>query len=110
MSGNRPLHIDIFSRTLGILIFGETRSSKSVVAADLFTKAIARGSNVIVIDATRDDGASTYTELAKFYGPQGAYFDVGSEANNLFQPPDFSREQISLILQRRIELRAITSF
>ena len=91
MSGNRPLHIDIFSRTLGILIFGETRSSKSVVAADLFTKAIARGSNVIVIDATRDDGASTYTELAKFYGSQGAYFDVGSEANNLFQPPDFSR-------------------
>lgn len=91
MSGKRPLHINIFDRTLGILIFGETRSSKSVVAADLFTKAIARGSNVIVIDATRDDGASTYTELAKFYGSQGAYFDVGKEANNLFQPPDFSK-------------------
>lgn len=105
MEGNRPLHIDIFSRTIGILIFGETRSSKSVVAADLFTKMIARGSNVIVVDATREDGASTYTELAKFYGKEGAYFDVGSQSNNLFQPPDFSsRSDLSdLVKSQRIE-------
>ena len=105
MSGKRPLHIDIYARTIGILIFGETRSSKSVVAADLFTKMIARGSNVIVIDATRDDGASTYTELAKFYGKEGAYFDVGSQSNNLFQPPDFSqRTDLSdIVKSQRIE-------
>ena len=105
MEGKRPVHIDIYSRTIGILIFGETRSSKSVVAADLFTKMIARGSNVIVVDATREDGASTYTELAKFYGKEGAYFDVGSQSNNLFQPPDFShRSDLSdLVKSQRIE-------
>ena len=105
MAGQRPLHIDIYSKTIGILIFGETRSSKSVVAADLFTKMIARGSNVIVIDATREDGASTYTELAKFYGKEGAYFDVGSQSNNLFQPPDFShRKDLSgIVKSQRIE-------
>ncbi|MEN8443494.1 MAG: hypothetical protein ABG776_00620 [Cyanobacteria bacterium J06555_13] len=91
MQGQRPLHVDIYNRTLGVLIFGETRSAKSVVFADMATKAISRDLNVIVIDATREDGASTYTELVKFYGKEGAYFDVGSQANNLFQPPDFSR-------------------
>jgi hypothetical protein len=90
MQGRMPLHVDIYARTLGVLIFGETRSAKSVVFADMAVKAVARGMNVIVIDATREDGASTYTELVKFYGAEGAYFDVGSQANNLFQPPDFS--------------------
>ena len=88
--GQRPVHVDIYARTIGVLIFGETRSAKSIVMADMAVKAIARGMNVIVIDATREDGASTYTQLVKFYGTEGAYFDVGSQANNLFQPPDFS--------------------
>ena len=106
MDGRRPVHIDIFARTLGILVFGETRSSKSVVAADLFTKAVARGLNVIVIDATREDGASTYTELVKFYGKEGAYFDVGSQANNLFQPPDFSH----IDLPQRLKAQRIENY
>lgn len=91
--GQRPVHVDIYARTLGVLIFGETRSAKSIVMADMAVKAIARGMNVIVIDATREDGASTYTQLVKFYGLEGAYFDVGSQSNNLFQPPDFSRRE-----------------
>jgi hypothetical protein len=103
MQGRMPLHVDIYARTLGVLIFGETRSAKSVVFADMAVKAVARGMNVIVIDATREDGASTYTELVKFYGAEGAYFDVGSQANNLFQPPDFSQRtdlDASVIAQR----------
>jgi hypothetical protein len=103
MQGRMPLHVDIYARTLGVLIFGETRSAKSVVFADMAVKAVARGMNVIVIDATREDGASTYTELVKFYGAEGAYFDVGSQANNLFQPPDFSQRtdlNPSVIAQR----------
>ena len=105
MEGRRPLHVDIYSRTLGVLIFGETRSAKSVVFADMAVKAISREMNVIVIDATREDGASTYTELVKFYGDQGAYFDVGSQANNLFQPPDFSSRTAldAAVIQQRIE-------
>ncbi len=103
--GQRPVHVDIYARTLGVLVFGETRSAKSVVVADMAVKAIARGMNVIIIDATREDGASTYTELVKFYGKEGAYFDVGSQANNLFQPPDFShRKDLSpAVVAQRIE-------
>lgn len=103
--GQLPVHVDIYARTLGVLIFGETRSAKSIVMADMAVKAIARGMNVIVIDATREDGASTYTQLVKFYGKEGAYFDVGSQANNLFQPPDFSdRKDLSpAVVTQRIE-------
>ena len=103
--GQLPVHVDIYARTLGVLIFGETRSAKSIVMADMAVKAIARGMNVIVIDATREDGASTYTQLVKFYGKEGAYFDVGSQANNLFQPPDFSqRKDLSpAVVNQRIE-------
>ncbi|MEO1445014.1 MAG: hypothetical protein AAFV46_02025 [Cyanobacteria bacterium J06635_11] len=51
--------------------------------ADMAVKAIARGMNVIVIDATREDGASTYTQLVKFYGSEGAYFGHGSKMPDL---------------------------
>jgi hypothetical protein len=44
--------------------------------------------NVISLDYPKPDGTTTYTDLVKFFGDQGAYFDVGSETNNLFQIPD----------------------
>lgn len=86
--GNMPLLIDYVSRHLGMLIFGQTRSGKSVLAAAIFLGAIAHGMNVISLDYPKPDGSTTYTDLVKFFGRQGAYFDVGSECNNLFQIPD----------------------
>jgi hypothetical protein len=86
--GNMPLLIDFVSKHRGILIFGETRSGKSVLAAEIFVWAIASGMNVISLDYPKPDGTTTYTDLVKFFGNQGAYFDVGSESNNLFQIPD----------------------
>jgi hypothetical protein len=44
--------------------------------------------NVISLDYPKPDGTTTYTDLVKFFGDQGAYFDIGSERNNLFQIPD----------------------
>ncbi|MEO0807977.1 MAG: hypothetical protein AAFY33_16885 [Cyanobacteria bacterium J06643_4] len=87
-SGNRPIHIDFANKHRGILIFGETRSGKSVLAAEIFVWAIANGMNVISLDYPKPDGTTTYTDLVKFFGDQGAYFDIGSESNNLFQIPD----------------------
>ena len=40
--GNMPLMIDYVSKHRGILIFGETRSGKSVLAADIFVGALAK--------------------------------------------------------------------
>ncbi|MGG6242139.1 hypothetical protein ACQ4N7_26270 [Nodosilinea sp. AN01ver1] len=46
--------------------------------------------NVISLDYPKPDGTTTYTDLVKFFGDQGAYFDIGSESNNLFQIPDLN--------------------
>jgi hypothetical protein len=86
--GNMPIHIDFVSKHRGIGIFSETRGGKSVLAAEIFMWAIANGMNVISLDYPKPDGTTTYTDLVKFFGNQGAYFDVGSETNNLFQIPD----------------------
>ena len=86
--GNMPLHIDFVTKHRGILIFGETRSGKSVLASEIFVWAIANGMNVISLDYPKPDGTTTYTDLVKFFGDAGAYFDIGSESNNLFQIPD----------------------
>ncbi|MEO0825164.1 MAG: hypothetical protein AAFY67_05830, partial [Cyanobacteria bacterium J06642_9] len=86
--GNMPVHIDFVSKHRGMLIFGETRSGKSVLAAEIFVWAIANGMNVISLDYPKPDGTTTYTDLVKFFGDLGAYFDIGSESNNLFQIPD----------------------
>ncbi|BAU15898.1 hypothetical protein LEP3755_64640 (plasmid) [Leptolyngbya sp. NIES-3755] len=86
--GNAPLLIDFITKHRGIFIMGETRSGKSVLMSDIFTCGIANGMHVISLDYPKADGTTTYTDLVKFFGDQGAYFDIGSEANNLFQIPD----------------------
>ncbi len=86
--GQMPIYLDFVNQHRGMLIFGETRSGKSVLAAEIFVWAIANGMNVISLDYPKPDGTTTYTDLVKFFGDQGAYFDIGSESNNLFQIPD----------------------
>lgn len=87
-SGKMPLYLDFVHQHRGILIAGETRSGKSVLAAEIFAWAIANEMNVISLDYPKPDGTTTYTDLVKFFGEDGAYFDIGSECNNLFQIPD----------------------
>ncbi|MEM9088676.1 MAG: hypothetical protein AAGC93_08020 [Cyanobacteria bacterium P01_F01_bin.53] len=87
-AGNMPIHLDFVRKHRGMGVFAETRGGKSVFAAEIFMWAIANGMNVISLDYPKPDGTTTYTDLVKFFGDQGAYFDVGSETNNLFQIPD----------------------
>jgi hypothetical protein len=100
--GNMPVQIDFVHQHRGMLIFGETRSGKSVLAAEIFVWAIANGMNVISLDYPKPDGTTTYTDLVKFFGEQGAYFDIGSECNNLFQIPDL-RQLTPLQQQERLD-------
>ncbi|MEO1391198.1 MAG: hypothetical protein AAFV85_28030 [Cyanobacteria bacterium J06634_6] len=86
--GNMPIKIDFATKHRGMLILAETRGGKSVLAAEIFVWAIANGMNVISLDYPKPDGTTTYTDLVNFFGDQGAYFDIGSETNNLFQIPD----------------------
>jgi hypothetical protein len=86
--GHTPVQMDFVHQHRGMLIFGETRSGKSVLASEIFVWAIANGMNVISLDYPKPDGTTTYTDLVKFFGEQGAYFDIGSERNNLIQLPD----------------------
>ena len=86
--GSMPVQIDFATKHRGMLILAETRGGKSVLAAEIFVWAIANGMNVISLDYPKPDGTTTYTDLVKFFGDKGAYFDVGSETNNLFQIPD----------------------
>ena len=90
-SGNMPVLIDLVGKHLGFGIFSETRCGKSALGAEIFVWAIANGMNVISLDYPKPDGTTTYTDLVKFFGDRGAYFDVGAETNNLFQIPDLHR-------------------
>jgi len=100
--GQTPVQIDFVHQHRGMLIFGETRSGKSVLASEIFVWAIANGMNVISLDYPKPDGTTTYTDLVKFFGDQGAYFDIGSEHNNLFQIPDL-RELPEAQRQERLD-------
>lgn len=40
--GQRPVYLDFVNQHRGMLIFGETRSGKSVLAAEIFVWALAK--------------------------------------------------------------------
>jgi hypothetical protein len=88
LDGKMPLHLDFMNQHRGMMILGQTRTGKSVLVADISMTAIAHNMNVIALDYPKPDGTTTYTDLVRFLGNQGAYFDIGSERNNLFQIPD----------------------
>ena len=86
--GRAPLHVDVFSKTVGILCFGETRSGKTGVAMDVIINALVRGLNVLAIDYPKPGGIHSLKYLAKLFAPISAYVDVATEKNNLLQPPN----------------------
>jgi hypothetical protein len=58
--------------------------------------------NLFVQDYPKPDGTTTYTDLGKFFGDQGAYFDIGSESNNLFLISDL-RNLLDTQRQERLD-------
>ena len=86
--GGVPLHLDLFKQHRNVALFGTTRSGKSVLVAGILTHALARDIPVILMDFPPSDAASTFKDFTKHLG--GAYFDIGKEANNLFELPNLS--------------------
>ena len=86
--GGVPLYIDLFNQHRHLAVFGTTRSGKSVMISGWLTQALSRNIPIVVLDFPTD-GASTFKDYTAFLGPNtGAYFDIGSERNNLFEIPD----------------------
>ena len=86
--GRMPVHVDLFSRTVGVLCFGESRSGKTGLAEDITIQALVRGLNVLAIDYPKPGGIHSLKYLAKMFGSISAYVDVATERNNLLQPPN----------------------
>ncbi|NJM98750.1 MAG: hypothetical protein HC800_17765 [Phormidesmis sp. RL_2_1] len=86
--GRAPVHVDVFSKTVGILCFGESRSGKTGVALNIIVDALVRGLNVLAIDYPKPGGIHSLKYLAEMFGSISAYVDVATEKNNLLQPPN----------------------
>jgi hypothetical protein len=89
--GGTPIHIDLYSQHKNLGIFGTTRSGKSVLVAGILVQALARGIPISAIDFPRPDGTGTFSDLCEFLGDLAAYYDIGSESCNLFEPPDLRK-------------------
>lgn len=85
-TGGEPICIDLFQKHRNLVIFGSTRSGKSVLVAVFLTQALARQIPAIALDFPGADGRSTFTDYTQFVG--GAYFDISAAQNNLFELPD----------------------
>jgi hypothetical protein len=88
--GGTPIHVDLYKKHRNIGLFGTTRSGKSVIASGILTQALAHNIPVVAIDFPKPDGTGTFNEYTRFFGDRGAYFDIGSESNNLFELPNLS--------------------
>ncbi|OLP17462.1 hypothetical protein BST81_16870 [Leptolyngbya sp. 'hensonii'] len=87
--GGVPVYLDFFSQIKRLGIFATTRGGKSVLVSGLLTHALAQGMKIVALDFPKPDGSSTFTDYTAFMGDQGAYFDISTQSNNLFQRPDF---------------------
>jgi hypothetical protein len=86
--GGTPIHLDLFSLHKNLGIFGTTRSGKSVMVGGILIQGLARGLPISAMDYPKPDGTGTFSDLCQFLGVQAAYFDIGKEASNIFEPPD----------------------
>jgi hypothetical protein len=84
--GGTPIFVDLYTQHCNLMLFGTTRSGKSVAAAGILLQALAHGMPVVCMDYPKPDGTSTFTDFTQFVG--GAYFNVSKESCNLFEVPD----------------------
>lgn len=86
--GAMPFYIDFVRQHRSMMILGQTRAGKSAIGAGIAAIALAYGFNVVGLDYAREDGTTTMTDLVNSFGEAGAWFDVGTSTNNLFEMPD----------------------
>lgn len=86
--GGVPLFLDLFGQHRNLGVFATTRAGKSVLVSGILTQALAQRMPIVALDFPKPDGTSTFTDYTAFMGKDGAYFDIGSESNNLFELPN----------------------
>jgi hypothetical protein len=84
--GGVPIYLDLVDRHHNLLALATTRAGKSVVITALLNNLLTNGVPVSIVDYPPTDSASTFKDYTKLLG--GAYFDVGSEAANIFELPN----------------------
>ncbi|MGB8703186.1 MAG: hypothetical protein WCD18_27520, partial [Thermosynechococcaceae cyanobacterium] len=85
--GGYPIFLDLaLDECKHLGLFATTRGGKSVLVSGILTRCLASGIPVRALDFPKPDGTSTFTDYTKSL--EGAYFDIGIEANNLFEVPD----------------------
>ncbi|MBD1847444.1 hypothetical protein H6F89_29400 [Cyanobacteria bacterium FACHB-63] len=87
-TGGMPTYIDFVRQHRSLFIIGQTRTGKSALLTEIIIMAMAHGFNVVGLDYAREDGTTTFTDLVNMFDKNGAWFDVGTAANNLFEMPD----------------------
>lgn len=106
-----PIYVNPITDLYHTIIYGYTRSGKSVLVANILLHALLALFPVIVIDVPKDDGESTFKAMCEALGDKGAYFDIALEKNNFFDFPyvrHFSaRQQESRKAQYRTNIISI---
>ena len=103
--GGTPVYLDIYNNHKNLAVFGTTRAGKSVLVAGLLTRALAQNIPVVALDYPKPDGTSTFTDYTHFLGDDGAYFDISTSANNLFELPDLRGLDVDLRKERMTDLQ-----
>lgn len=103
--GGTPVHLDLYRNHKNLAVFGTTRSGKSVLVAGILTPALAIDIPVIALDFPKPDGTSTFTDYTKLLGENGAYFDISTESNNLFELPDLRSMNPQIIKERMSDFK-----
>jgi hypothetical protein len=97
--GGVPIYLDLVERHHNMLFFATTRSGKSVTLTAFVNNFLINNIPVSIIDYPPTDDASTFKDYSKLLG--GAYFDVGSEAANIFELPNIEHLNPEQQLERR---------
>jgi hypothetical protein len=105
--GGVPISIDVFNQHRNVAVLATTRAGKSVMISSWLTQALARKIPIVVLDFPTDT-ASTFKDYTTFVGKdQAAYFDIGTESNNLFEIPDLRSLPLA---QQQSRMADYTSF
>ncbi|TAE08819.1 MAG: hypothetical protein EAZ94_24005 [Oscillatoriales cyanobacterium] len=98
--GGTPVRVDLYYQHKNLGLFGATRSGKSLLAGNVVTYGLAAGLPVVILDYPKPDGTSTFSDYAKFLKHEAAYFDITTEANNIFEIPNLKGLPSSLQKER----------
>lgn len=85
------VEIDYINTSKSFTFVGPSSNCKIAYVSKMLTEFIDAGRTVITIDFLQEDGTSSISEYADYFGSRATYIDVGSESNNIMQLPDMRK-------------------